>query len=81
MTSRITREANEMFEDQFWEEWEDGDDSAIYDKGYSDGYKDGLIRASEILFSVKEQPQVDRLPSSFTVSVILATIREILKGN
>jgi hypothetical protein len=64
-----------------WQEWEDGDDSAIYDKGYTDGYKDGLIKASEILFSVKEQPQVDRLPSSFTVSVVLGTIREILKGN
>jgi hypothetical protein len=81
MTRRIAREANEMFEDEFWEEWRDGDDSAIYDNGYKDGYKDALIRASEILFSVKEQPQVDRLPSSFTVSVVLGTIREILKGN
>jgi hypothetical protein len=79
--TQVTRQTNEMFEDQIWEEWQDGDDSALYDSGYTDGYKDGLIKASEILFSVKEQPQVDRLPSSFTVSVVLASIREILKGN
>jgi hypothetical protein len=60
-----------------WQKWEDGDDSKLYD----DGYKDGLIKASEILFSVREQPQVNRLPSSLTLSVVLGTIREILKGN
>lgn len=60
-----------------WQEWEDGHDSKLYD----DGYKDGLIKASEILFSVREQPQVNRLPSSLTLSVVLGTIREILKGN
>ena len=76
----MSRQPNEMMEDQIWEEWQDGDDSKLYDNGYTDGYKDGLIKASEILFSVKEQPQVDRLPSSFTVSVVLATIREMLKG-
>ena len=63
--------------EEIWREWQDGDDSKLYD----DGYKDGLIKASEILFSVREQPQVDRLPSSFTLSVVLGTIREILKGN
>jgi hypothetical protein len=77
MTNHITREPNEMFEDEFWEEWKDGDNSKLYD----DGYRDGLIKASEILISVREQPQVDRLPSSFTVSVVLGTIRQILKGN
>jgi hypothetical protein len=69
-----------MFEDRLyedWQEWKDGDDSKLYD----DGYKDGLIKASEILFSVREQPQVNRLPSSLTLSVVLGTIREILKGN
>lgn len=59
-----------------WQEWRDGDDAGLYDAGY----KDGLIKASEILYSVKLQPEVDRLPSSFTVSVVLGTIREILKG-
>jgi hypothetical protein len=63
--------------EEIWREWQDGDDSKLYD----DGYKDGLIKASEILFSVREQPQVDRLPSSFTLSVVLGTIRQILKGN
>lgn len=63
--------------EEIWREWQDGDDSKLYD----DGYKDGLIKASEILFSVREQPQVNRLPSSLTLSVVLGTIREILKGN
>ena len=63
--------------EEIWREWQDGDDSKLYD----DGYKDGLIKASEILFSVREQPEVDRLPSSFTLSVVLGTIRQILKGN
>lgn len=63
--------------EEIWRAWQDGDDSKLYD----DGYKDGLIKASEILFSVREQPQVNRLPSSLTLSVVLGTIREILKGN
>jgi hypothetical protein len=62
---------------QEWQEWEDGDDSALYDSGY----RDGIIKAIDILNSVREQEQVDRLPSSFTVSVVVATLREILKGN
>jgi hypothetical protein len=78
--AQVTREANEMFEDklyQDWQEWKDGDDSALYDSGYYDG----LIKAVEILDSVRAQPEVDRLPSSFTVSVVIATLREIAKGN
>ena len=59
-----------------WQEWEDGDDSALYDSGYYDG----LIKAVEVLDSVRAQSEVDRLPSSFTVSVVIATLREIAKG-
>jgi len=59
-----------------WQEWEDGDDSALYDSGYTDG----IIKAIEILNSVRAQSEVDRLPSSFTVSVVIATLREIAKG-
>jgi len=60
-----------------WQEWEDGDDSALYDSGY----RDGIIKAIDILNSVREQEQVDRLPSSFTVSVVVATLRQILNNN
>jgi hypothetical protein len=59
-----------------WQEWKDGDDSALYDSGYYDG----LIKAVEVLDSVRAQPEVDRLPSGFTVSVVIATLREIAKG-
>lgn len=62
--------------EEIWREWQDGDDSAIYDEGY----KDGIIKAITILDSVRSQPQVDRLPSGFTVSVVIATLRETLKG-
>jgi hypothetical protein len=71
--------SNEEYDDtpfyELWNEWKDGDDSDLYDSGYSDG----IIKAIEILDSVRAQPEVDRLPSSFTVSVVVATLREILK--
>lgn len=76
--TQVTNKTNmEPEPEEIWREWQDGDDSKLYD----DGYKDGLIKASEILFNVREQPQVNRLPSSLTLSVVLGTIREILKGN
>ena len=62
--------------EEIWREWQDGDDSALYDSGYTDG----IIKAIEILNSVRAQSEVDRLPSSFTVSVVIATLREIAKG-
>jgi 3',5'-cyclic AMP phosphodiesterase CpdA len=77
--TQVTRQPNEMFEDRLyedWQEWKDGDDSALYDSGYYDG----LIKAVEVLDSVRAQPEVDRLPSGFTVSVVIATLREIAKG-
>jgi hypothetical protein len=70
MTSPITNTIIDI-------EWKDGDDSELYDSGYSDG----IIKAIEILDSVRAQTEVDRLPSSFTVSVVIATLREIAKGN
>jgi len=57
-------------------EWQDGDDGALYEAGYNDG----LIKAIDILNSVREQPEVDRLPSGFTVSVVIATLRKVLEG-
>jgi len=57
-------------------EWQDGDDAEIYDAGY----QDGLIKAITILDSVRQQPEVDRLPSSFTVSVVIATLRKVAEG-
>lgn len=57
-------------------EWQDGDDALIYDTGY----QDGLIKAITILDSVRQQTEVDRLPSSFTVSVVIATLRKVAEG-
>ena len=78
--TRVTNKTNMEPEPEHiwdaWQNWEDTHDFLVYE----DGYKDGLIKASEILFSVREQPQVNRLPSSLTLSVVLGTIREILKG-
>ena len=75
MTSPTT---NTIFERQekIDYEWQDGDDAEIYDAGY----QDGLIRAITILDSVRQQPEVDRLPSSFTVSVVIATLRKVAEG-
>ena len=57
-------------------EWRDGDDTALYDEGYLDG----ITKAITILDSVRQQPEVDRLPSGFTVSVVIATLRKIAQG-
>ena len=75
--AQVTREQNEMFEDQIWEEWQDGDDSALYDNGYSDG----LVKAIEIINSVRNTPNVDRVPFHLTMSAVASTLREIAKGN
>jgi hypothetical protein len=76
MTNRITREPYEMFEDQIWEEWQDGDDSALYDSGY----QDGLIKAIEIVNSVRNTPNVERVPFHLTMSAVASTLRELAKG-
>ena len=57
-------------------EWQDGDDSALWD----DGYREGITKAITLLDSVRQQPEVDRLPSGFTVSVVIATLRKVLEG-
>ena len=57
-------------------EWQDGDDTALYDEGYLDG----ITKAITILDNVRQQPEVDRLPSGFTVSVVIATLRKIAQG-
>ena len=57
-------------------EWRDGDDTALYDEGYLDG----ITKAITILDNVRRQPEVDRLPSGFTVSVVIATLRKITQG-
>ena len=57
-------------------EWRDGDDTALYDEGYLDG----ITKAITILDNVRRQPEVDRLPSGFTVSVVIATLRKIAQG-
>ena len=69
MTSPITNTITDI-------EWKDGDDSALYDSGYDDG----INKCIEILKSVKAQPELDRMPSSFTVSVVLATLEKVSKG-
>jgi len=69
MTSLITNTVIDI-------EWKDGDDAALYDEGYMDG----ITKAITILDSVRLQPEVDRLPSGFTVSVVIATLRKVLEG-
>ena len=75
MTSPITKTIFERQEEIDYE-WKDGDDAAIYDEGYLEG----ITKAITILDSVRAQPEVDRLPSSFTVSVVIATLRKIAQG-
>ena len=75
MTNPITKTIFERQEEIDYE-WKDGDDAAIYDEGYLEG----ITKAITILDNVRAQQEVDRLPSSFTVSVVIATLRKIAQG-
>lgn len=57
-------------------EWRDGDDGALYDAGYHDG----LIKALEIIDSVRNTENVDRVPFHLTMSAVASTLRTIAKG-
>ena len=60
-----------------WQEWKDGDDSALYDSGWTDGINECI----KILKDVEAQPELNRMPASFIVSVVAGTLREMLKEN
>ena len=57
-------------------EWKDGDDSAIYDEGYYEG----IMKALEIINSVRNTDNVDRVPFHLTMSAVAATLRTIANG-
>lgn len=57
-------------------EWQDGDDTALYDEGYYDG----IMKAVEIINSVRNTEHVDRIPFHLTMSAVASTLREIAKG-
>lgn len=62
-------------------EWKDGDDDQIWFEGYQTGYYDGVVKAIEIIDSVRNTPDVDRVPFHLTMSAVVATLRKIAKGN
>lgn len=53
-------------------EWQDGDDSALYDAGY----EDGVLYAIGILDSVLAQKELDRMPASWMLKVIKHTLQQ-----
>ena len=57
-------------------EWEDGDDGALYEAGYYDG----LLKALEIINSVRNTENVERVPFHLTMSAVASTLRELAKG-
>ena len=62
-------------------EWKDGDDDQIWFEGYSQGYHDGIVKVIGIINEVRNTPDVDRVPFHLTMSAVVATLREIVKGN
>ena len=62
-------------------EWQDGDDEEIWFEGYSQGYHDGIVKVIGIINEVRNTPDVDRVPFHLTMSAVVATLREIVKGN
>ena len=57
-------------------EWQDGDDAAIYDTGYYDG----IVKALEIIESVRNTENVERVPFHLTMSAVSATLKAIARG-
>ena len=57
-------------------EWRDGDDTALYDEGYYDG----ILKALEIIESVRNTENVDRVPFHLTMSAVSATLKAIARG-
>jgi len=56
-------------------EWQDGDDSLIYDQGYYDA----LYKVLSIIDSVRNTPNVERVPFHLTMSAVASTIKELMK--
>jgi len=57
-------------------EWRDGDDAALYDEGYYEG----IMKALEIIDSVRNTENVDRIPFHLTMSAVASTLRTIANG-
>ena len=57
-------------------EWVDGDDAALYDQGYYEG----IMKALEIINSVRNTENVERVPFHITMSAVASTLRTIANG-
>jgi len=53
-------------------EWQDGDDTQLYDAGY----EDGINHAIKVISNVLDQDRVDMIPSSWMLKVIRHTLQE-----
>ena len=60
----------------FDREWQDGDDSALYDEGYYEG----IMKALEIIDSVRNTENVERVPFHITMSAVASTLKRIARG-
>ena len=58
-----------------WQEWKDGDDSALYDSGWTDGINECI----SILKNIISQPQLNKMPSAFALSVVSASLEETIR--
>lgn len=59
-----------------WQKWRD-DDNSLYDNGRHRGINECI----KILSDVAALPELDRMPASFIVSVVTASLKETLKEN
>lgn len=51
-------------------------DAALYDEGYYNG----ILKAVEIIESVRNTENVERVPFHLTMSAVASTLRELAKG-
>jgi hypothetical protein len=51
-------------------EWQDGDDTALHDAGYSEAIED----ISKAIKTAIDNPQIDIMPASMALRVLLATL-------
>ena len=59
-----------------WQKWRD-DDGFLYENGRARGINECI----KILSDVAALPELDRMPASFIVSVVTASLKETLKEN
>tara|TARA_B110000977_G_C10764468_1_gene372072 strand:+ start:339 stop:557 length:219 start_codon:yes stop_codon:yes gene_type:complete len=62
---------------EIWDAWQKWDDGFLYENGRARGINECV----RILKDVEALPELNKMPSSFVVALIIASLEETLKEN